>query len=1049
MIVLHAIGVLAKENASGSFCFWGESQKLFEAIKSSKGESKLESAELIHPFQAPEQEILAALSTFDGIKNRKHQNRWQTILLPTIGDYPEHSHKHFDELSRKLESGAKLKLAPWKIRCIELPMYETLQLLVRVPEKSTELPAEVSLGADLKFWSATAKFALELLARQRFLPSVIDRKVGVCAAWRAVINTPNDLQRLKLLAESMPPVCRALLEKSRSPSTEISLSPRELIIDFLNSIVDATIRKWFADELNRSRTRMEQLLGRENLMSTWFRGLSFSNPSLKGTTHELKILRESAGLWTASIDMGGQELPWRTCFRLEEPEYDSNQNEWYLSFHLQATDDRSLLIPAKTLWKNDSTLKFLNRKFNHPQEIFLEDLAKASRLFTPIEQSLKAPLPVGCTLKAEQAWWFLKEGSWLLEESGYGIFVPSWWTEKGKLASVGIRIKVEPKASSPSASFFTLANLVDFSWQLAVGDETLTYEEFKKLAQLKIPLVRVRGKWVELNKEQVESAIKYFQKLEEGGLTLANALRIGLGQEKIGLPIVRFDAGGWLKDLVADGDNAHFNELATPTGFKGTLRPYQVRGFSWLVFLSGAGLGACLADDMGLGKTIELIAALLHDKHKKKTQPTKPVLLICSTSIVGNWKRELERFAPLLKVMIHHGSERYSGKSFMEQAKQHELVISTYSLAHRDKKDLQKVNWAGIVLDEAQNIKNPYTKQAQAVRCLSVGYRIALTGTPIENRLNELWSIMEFLNPGYLGSLNDFRQQFAIPIERYQDQEVSKKLRRLVQPFILRRLKTDKRIIQDLPEKLEMKVCCTLTREQATLYKATVDDMMSQIERSKGIQRKGLVFSTLMKLKQICNHPVLFLKDRSIVDKRSGKLMRLVEMLEEVLAEGDRALIFTQFVTMGEILQKHIHSLFGQEVLFLHGGVSRNLRDKMIARFQEDEHAPPIFILSIKAGGFGLNLTKANHVFHFDRWWNPAVENQATDRAFRIGQTRNVQVHKFVCIGTLEERIDQMLEMKKGLAENILGTDESWLTELSNEQLRDIFALRADAIQDE
>ena len=337
--------------------------------------------------------------------------------------------------------------------------------------------------------------------------------------------------------------------------------------------------------------------------------------------------------------------------------------------------------------------------------------------------------------------------------------------------------------------------------------------------------------------------------------------------------------------------------------------------------------------------------------------------------------------------------------------------------------------------------------RAQAIRRLPGRYHIALTGTPVENCLDELWSIMEFLNPGYLGSLKEFKQRFVVPIERYGDHEISEKLRRLIQPLVLRRLKTDKRIIKDLPEKLEIKVYYTLTKEQATLYQATVKDMMQQIEASEGIQRRGLVLSTLLKLKQICNHPALFLQDKSEIKDRSGKLTRLIEMLEEVFAAGDRALIFTQYVMMGEMLKDYLQSMFGREVLFLHGGTPRKTRDTLIARFQQENGGPSLFILSLKAGGFGLNLTGANHVFHFDRWWNPAVENQATDRAFRIGQQKNVQVHKFVCLGTLEERIDQMLEHKKGLSERVLGTGETWLTELSNNQLRDLFTLRSEAVQ--
>ncbi len=450
---------------------------------------------------------------------------------------------------------------------------------------------------------------------------------------------------------------------------------------------------------------------------------------------------------------------------------------------------------------------------------------------------------------------------------------------------------------------------------------------------------------------------------------------------------------------------------------------------------------------MGLGKTIELISLLLHDRDKPQiASKTGPALLICPMSIVGNWHKELQRFAPSLNVMVHHGHERLSGEAFEQEAKRHDIVITTYSLALRDKEHLSHLEWEYVVVDEAQNIKNDAAKQTQAIKKLNARHKIALTGTPVENRLSELWSIMEFLNPGYLGSGADFRKNFAIPIERYRDSNRAESLKRLVQPFVLRRLKTDKTIIADLPDKMEMKVFCNLTQEQASLYEAVVQEMLAKIEESEGIERKGLVLSTLLKLKQVCNHPAQFVADGSALPGRSGKLARLEEMLEEALEEGDKALIFTQFAEMGMLLRQHLQETLGREVLFLYGGTPKKQRDIMVQRFQEDRRGAPLFILSLKAGGVGLNLMAANHVFHFDRWWNPAVENQATDRAFRIGQKKNVQVHKFICVGTLEERIDQMIEQKKELAESIVGSGENWLTEMSTAQLKELFALSREAV---
>jgi SNF2 family DNA or RNA helicase len=411
---------------------------------------------------------------------------------------------------------------------------------------------------------------------------------------------------------------------------------------------------------------------------------------------------------------------------------------------------------------------------------------------------------------------------------------------------------------------------------------------------------------------------------------------------------------------------------------------------------------------------------------------------------------------------VHHGDKRSQGKAFAKAVQDKHLVITSYALVYRDEKTLKGMNWQGVVLDEAQNIKNVESKQSQAVRQLEADFRIALTGTPVENRLTELWSIMDFLNPGYLGPRNFFQRRFAVPIERYGDTDSLKTLRSLVQPFILRRLKTDRTIIQDLPEKQEMTIFCGLSASQASIYQSLVEDSLAEIDSAEGIQRKGMILALLTRLKQLCNHPILLQKQDTEEDNssisptapgqfqaQSGKVQRLAEMLEEVLSEGDRCLIFTQFSSWGKLLKQYLEQHFSREVLFLYGSTSQKQREEMIARFQNDPQGPRIFILSLKAGGVGLNLTRANHVFHFDRWWNPAVENQATDRVFRIGQTRNVQVHKFVCTGTLEERIHELIESKKALSEQVVGTGENWLTELDSDQLRNLLLLDRSAVMDE
>ncbi|MBD1885797.1 SNF2-related protein [Microcoleus vaginatus] len=456
-----------------------------------------------------------------------------------------------------------------------------------------------------------------------------------------------------------------------------------------------------------------------------------------------------------------------------------------------------------------------------------------------------------------------------------------------------------------------------------------------------------------------------------------------------------------------------------------------------------------VANNILCHNTIQLITFLLHLQEQDSLEA--PTLLVCPTSVLGNWEREVKKFGPTLKVLVHHGDKRAKGKAFATGIKGKDLIITSYALVFRDAKEFQGIKWQGLVLDEAQNIKNSEAKQSQAVRQIEASFRIALTGTPVENRLQELWSILEFLNPGYLGPRNFFQRRFAIPIEKYGDRESLQTLRSLVRPFILRRLKTDKEIIQDLPEKQEMTVFCGLAAQQAVLYQKIVEESIAELESAEGIQRRGMILALLVKLKQLCNHPALVKaeakpKELGIKSQESGKLQRLVEMLEEVIAEGDRALIFTQFAEWGKLLKPHLEQHLGREVLFLYGGIRQQQREEMIDRFQHDPQGPPIMILSLKAGGTGLNLTRATHVFHYDRWWNPAVENQATDRVFRIGQTRNVQVHKFVCTGTLEEKIHDMIESKKALAEQVVSAGENWLTELDTDQLRNLLILDRNAI---
>ncbi len=549
-----------------------------------------------------------------------------------------------------------------------------------------------------------------------------------------------------------------------------------------------------------------------------------------------------------------------------------------------------------------------------------------------------------------------------------------------------------------------------------------------------------------MDERNLKAALKFLESDRSGEMPAGDVLLAGLRGPGEDLPVTTVDADGWLGDLLSGQTERSLTPVTPPPSFHGELRPYQERGLAWLSFLSRLSLGGVLADSMGLGKTVQLLALLSHERESGAA--TGPTLLVCPMSLVGNWQREAERFTPDLVVHVHHGSDRLSGAELRAALSAADLVLTTYAIAARDRDELAAVGWQRVVCDEAQNIKNAGTRQARAVRSLPAATRVALTGTPVENRLGELWSIMEFTSPGLLGPAEKFRTGFAVPVERHGDEDAADRLKRLTGPFILRRVKTDRSIISDLPDKVEMKVWCNLTPEQASLYQATVADMLARIESAEqDIERRGLVLATMAKLKQVCNHPAHLLGDGSRLPGRSGKLARLEEICDEIVAAGDKALCFTQYAEFGRVLQPYLTARLGCPVLYLHGGTAKKARDAMVASFQSLTE-PAVFLLSLKAGGTGLNLTGANHVIHFDRWWNPAVEDQATDRAFRIGQRKDVQVRKFVCVGTLEERIDSMIEEKKALAERIIGTGESWLTELSTADLRDVLALSPEAVSE-
>jgi len=997
-----------------------------------------------------------------------------TLRLPGTPDGPVASPALIREPGAEpVKSAARPALSAWRVPALTFEPDTALDLLAALGNPGARSSRAVA-GGSVVYLAAVARLAGDLAARGRVLPALVagadgpgGQDTSYAARWRPVLSGA-DAQRARDLAAAMPPLCRAT-DAEGEPSARV-------LTDALDVLADVAARaRLDADRgFGLVAVRRGRRPARVPVAERWAAALTGTDAQVSVATPEDEAeaaeLAASLEAWrgAAQVPVG----PVRTCFRLIEPREERSAEEaagageeaagaggkaaraggdWTVEFALQSTDDPSLLLPATDVWSGATAGGWAAAGIRHPEEDLLAGLGTASRLFPELDRGLRAAAPAEVTLDTEGALRFLKETGPLLSGAGFGVLLPDW-VSGARRSRLGLRMTTRTRSTagaSATESKFGMGDLVDFRYDLAIGDQALDPEELEELARLKVPLVRLRGRWVELDDRHLQAALKFLERNRAGTMTAADALAAGLhGPDLLGavdgVPVTEVDADGWLGDLLSGQADRRLAPVATPASFRGELRPYQERGLAWLSFLGNLGLGGVLADSMGLGKTPQTLALIA----KGTDRAVAPTLLVCPMSLVGNWEREAARFTPDLAVHVHHGADRLAGEELTSALNGADLVITTYALASRDADALSQVQWARVVCDEAQNIKNAATRQARAVRALPARARIALTGTPVENRLTDLWSIMEFTSPGLLGPAETFRKRFAVPIERNGDEEAAERLKRITGPFILRRLKTDKAIISDLPDKLEMKVWCNLTPEQASLYQATVTDMLARIEAAdEGIERRGLVLSTMAKLKQVCNHPAHLLGDGSRLDGRSGKLARLEEICDEIVAAGDKALCFTQYAEFGRMLQPYLAGRLGCPVHYLHGGTPKKQRDALVSGFQ-DATEPSLFILSLKAGGTGLNLTAASHVIHVDRWWNPAVEDQATDRAFRIGQRKDVQVRKFVCVGTLEERIDAMIEEKKTLAERIVGTGEGWLTELSTADLRQVIALSPEAVSE-
>ncbi|MEQ3549986.1 DEAD/DEAH box helicase [Pseudonocardia nematodicida] len=980
-----------------------------------------------HPFAVPSDELAAV---------HPGRNASATVLLPSYPSGPQDS-PGLVRATARARTRSTPSLTPWTVPAVLVDSSEL-----------TDPSPDVRYGAGFLHLAELRRFAEELAARGRVLPVLTTQAGRPTARWRPVVQGLDAVARADLVRR-LPPVARS---EQRRPGDVSGADPGELVDAALLRFTDAAVR----ERLGRSPTMPVPPPARPDTTASLLHALSGPDPRIPAGDG-VGPLRSALAEW----DGVGREEPGAgtALFRLAEvstlhdpadpgPDLEDQTGDgtrWELQFALQSTEDPSLQFDAGDVW--DGMAEDL---VAGAQDVLLAELGRAAEALPGLVPALRRARPEYLELDIDGAHRFLTRDAGALLAAGFGVALPRGWDGTRAL---GLRLSssATPAPGAVTRGGLGRDELAQFRWTLAVGDDELGEEEISALVAAKAPLVRLRGRWVAVDADALAKGLDFLRRSAGRAPTVHDVLAAARGDVDAPLPVTGVQARGRLGELLAGTVDRELEPLPDPPGFTATLRPYQERGLAWLAFLSSLGLGACLADDMGLGKTVQLLALEAHDRGGADPAAA-PTLIVCPMSMVGTWQREAERFAPALRVHAHHGASRPRGDALHSRLGEADLVVTTYATATRDAEDLRQWRFHRLVLDEAQMIKNSAAAASRTMRSFDAAHRIALTGTPMENRLAELWSVMDFLNPGILGVPEVFRQKFSVPIERHGDAGSARTLRRITRPYLLRRVKTDPEVIDDLPAKIEMVADHRLTREQASLYRTVVDDMMEKIEGSDGIERRGNVLAAMSKLKQICNHPAQLLHDGSPIHRaggrhRSGKVERLEEILEGVLAAGDKALLFTQYTEFAGMLRPHLSARFDTEVLYLHGGTPKKRRDEMVARFQAPD-GPSVFVLSLKAGGTGLTLTAANHVIHLDRWWNPAVEDQATDRAFRIGQKRSVQVRKFVCPGTVEERIDTLIASKRSLSDMVVTDGEDWLTSLSTAELREVFALGSDAVAD-
>ncbi|MFE2020744.1 SNF2-related protein [Streptomyces sp. NPDC059499] len=884
-----------------------------------------------------------------------------------------------------------------------LSVADAVPLLARARHRASAHPAT-------RAWGAAALHALTLVARGRLLPGLTADDHD---AWRAGPRDAEDIAHLRAVAASMPPEGYAVpLDGSplRVPD------PPALLGAFLDAVADTLPRTPAAGHAMGApfAAREAQQL-----------------PGARAWAVEVAAGLDAGVRVSLRLDLSVSEL-FDTTGPTTDPDGDAHGSPTAARHAAAAvTQVHSLADPtyvtdAATLWSGGAGEPFGPRA----RIDAVLALRRAARIWPPLERLLDQPVPDVLALAEDELYELIGEAGPRLAAAGVAVH---WPRELARSLTATAVVRPAPGSATDGTSFFDAEHLFAFNWQLSLGDEQLTEAEMDTLAEAHRPVVRLRDQWVVVDPALVRKA----RKRELGLLDPVDALAVALtgSAEVDGEQVEAVPAGALaaLRSRILDEGAT----LPPPPGLDATLRDYQLRGLAWLDRMTSLGLGGCLADDMGLGKTITVIALHLHRAH------AAPTLVVCPASLLGNWHREINRFAPGVPVRRFHGTDRTLTDP------DGGFVLTTYGTMRSSADRLAEHTWGLVVADEAQHVKNPHSSTAKALRTIPAPARVALTGTPVENNLSELWALLDWTTPGLLGPLKAFRSRHARIVENtgtaagLGNEEAVERLSRLVRPFLLRRKKSDPGIAPELPPKTETDHAVSLTREQATLYEAAVRETMAFIEQSEGIARRGLIMKLLGSLKQICNHPAQYLKEEPTrLTGRSGKLALLDELLDTILSEDASVLIFTQYVSMARLLSAHLASRSVPSQL-LHGGTPVPERERMVDRFQSAE--VPVFLLSLKAAGTGLNLTRAAHVIHYDRWWNPAVEEQATDRAYRIGQTQPVQVHRLIAEGTVEDRISELLESKRALADAVLGSGEAALTELSDRDLADLVSLRRTA----